>query len=109
MLRALRAREVSAVELLDLHLKRIERFNPALNAIVTPNYDQARQDARGDAFDPAAVRGLEASASDYLGWHGQREQYRAAYRAFFREWGVLLAPTTIVPAFPHTQGPINDR
>ena len=25
-------------------------------------------------------------------WLGQREQYRAAWRAFFREWDVLLAP-----------------
>src|SRR5581483_2169572 len=30
MLVALRRREVSAVELLDLHLRRIERYNPAL-------------------------------------------------------------------------------
>ena len=43
MLHALRARQVSALELLDLHLHRIERYNPRLNAIVTPNYDKARQ------------------------------------------------------------------
>ena len=65
--------------------------------------------ARGDAFDPAAARGLEASASEYFGWHGRREEYRAAYRAFFRDWDVLLAPTTIVPAFPHTREPRSDR
>lgn len=50
LLRALRERRISAVELLDLHLDRIARYNPALNAIVTPAYDQARQDAaRADA------------------------------------------------------------
>jgi amidase len=43
MLRALRTCQVSAVELLDLHLRRIERYNPQLNAVVTPNYDDARQ------------------------------------------------------------------
>ena len=42
MVAALRDREVSAVELLELHLRRIERHNPALNAIVTPDYDAAR-------------------------------------------------------------------
>ena len=46
MLRALRRREISAVELLELHLRRIERYNPQLSAIVTPNYDQARQVSR---------------------------------------------------------------
>ena len=45
MLHALRTRQVSAAELLDLHLRRIERYNPQLNAIVTPNYDSARQAA----------------------------------------------------------------
>ncbi len=55
MLHALRARQVSAVELLDLHLQRIERYNPQLNAIVTPNYDQARQVAA--QADAARARG----------------------------------------------------
>ena len=36
MLRALRARQISAVELLERHLRRIERFNPALNASSSP-------------------------------------------------------------------------
>ncbi len=60
-----------------------------------------RERAPDDEFAEARVRGLQASASDYLTWHGQRERYRAAYRAFFREWDVLLTPITLVPAFPH--------
>ena len=43
MLHALHTRQITAVELLELHLRRIERYNPQLNAIVIPNYDQARQ------------------------------------------------------------------
>ncbi|MHB8644163.1 MAG: hypothetical protein ACYDAR_00070, partial [Thermomicrobiales bacterium] len=39
MLAALRERQLSAVELLDLHLARIERYNPTLNAIVTLDAD----------------------------------------------------------------------
>ena len=45
MLAALRARRVSAVELLELHQKRIERHNPELNAIVEPDFERARREA----------------------------------------------------------------
>src|SRR6185437_7956591 len=50
MLAALKARQISATELLEQHLARIARHNPAINAIVTPNEEQARQQAaRADA------------------------------------------------------------
>lgn len=52
-------------------------------------------------FGEAQGRGFEASAADYIQWFGRREQYRAAYRAFFREWDVLLAPAFPTPAFRH--------
>src|SRR6266850_2490120 len=58
MLAALRARRVSAVELLDLHRGRIARHNPALNAIVEPDFDRARRDA--EAADARRVRGEDA-------------------------------------------------
>ncbi|HYB02070.1 MAG TPA: amidase family protein, partial [Ktedonobacteraceae bacterium] len=45
MLEALDKRQVSAVELLDLHLQRIDRYNPALNAIVTFDNEHAQQAA----------------------------------------------------------------
>jgi amidase len=56
---------------------------------------------QADEFAQAHRSGLLASLGDYFMWYGQREQYRAAYRAFFREWDVLLAPITLTPAFPH--------
>jgi amidase len=64
-----------------------------------------------DEFTDAKIRGLEASAADYLGWHGQRERLRAAYRAFFRDWDLVLAPITLVPAFPHypLESPTEER
>ena len=46
MLALLRDRQVSAEELLDLHLGRIAKYNPELNVIVTPDYERARQRAR---------------------------------------------------------------
>src|SRR5947209_8741894 len=59
MLHALRARAISASELLDLHLARIERFNPGLNAIVTHNADEACR--RAQAADSDRDRGEEAA------------------------------------------------
>jgi len=59
--------------------------------------------AQDDEFAQAQRRGLLASLGDYFTWYGQREQYRVAYRAFFREWDVLLAPITLTPAFPHVK------
>jgi amidase len=57
----------------------------------------------GDEFSLAAARGLEGSAGDYILWNGRREQYRAAWRAFFRDWDVLLAPAINVLAYPHIE------
>src|SRR2546422_5149194 len=60
---------------------------------------------RDDEWSVALQRGIESGAPDYIAWFGQREQYRAAWRAFFREWDVLLAPAFIVPAYPHWDKP----
>jgi amidase len=59
--------------------------------------------AAGDDFSLGAARGLEGTAGDYILWNGRREQYRAAWRAFFREWDVLLAPAINVLAYPHIE------
>jgi amidase len=42
-----RNREVSAEELLEEAIARTERLNPALNAVITPMYDLAREASRG--------------------------------------------------------------
>jgi amidase len=52
---AIRERRVSAVEVLEAHLARIARYNPALNAIVTLNQEGAR--ARAREADAALARG----------------------------------------------------
>src|SRR4030095_8458325 len=59
MLGALDARKVSAVELLEIHRRRIERHNPALNAIVEPDFERARGDA--EAADARRARGESAA------------------------------------------------
>jgi amidase len=65
--------------------------------------------ARGEEFHAADARGITASAADFLHWHEQRENYRAAWREFFRDYDVLLAPITLTPAFEHTTIPNADR
>jgi amidase len=60
---------------------------------------------RDDEWSRASQRGIESSAPDYLRWFGEREQYRAAWRALFREWDVLLMPAFPTPAYPHWDKP----
>jgi len=56
---ALRCRQLSSRELLELYLERIERLNPALNAVVTLDVDRARAAASVADEDAAHDR-----------WHG---------------------------------------
>jgi len=53
--RAIRGKEVSSRELLDEYLVRVERLNPAINAVVTLDADRARDAAA--AADEATARG----------------------------------------------------
>jgi amidase len=73
-----RARRVSARELLSAHLARIERVNPKLNAIVTLAAERAQADAakadeaqaRGDALGP--LHGLPIAHKDLVDTAGIR-------------------------------------
>ena len=51
----IRERRVGCLELLDHYLDRVERFNPAINAIVVSDFDRAR--ARAREADAALARG----------------------------------------------------
>ena len=53
--RRIRDKEVSATEVVDAHLKRIEEVNSTLNAVVQPAADRARAEAQ--AADAALARG----------------------------------------------------
>ena len=55
MLAALEAGRISARELVELHIERIERHNATINVVVTKNYDNARDTARD--VDEARARG----------------------------------------------------
>jgi amidase len=42
-----RRKEIKAIELVEIAIRRIEQLNPTLNAVVTPMYEQARAAASG--------------------------------------------------------------
>src|SRR5207253_6345637 len=64
-----------------------------------------RELARGDRWAAARAAAFSAGIQDWLGMHSRRERYRAAYRAFFRDWDILLAPITLRTAFAHIDMP----
>jgi amidase len=77
MLRTLRAREVSAVELVDMLIGRIERHEAKLNALVVRDFDRARAtarsaDARRAAGDDGPLLGVPITVKDNLNVAGLR-------------------------------------
>lgn len=68
-----------------------------------PRVDVLR--TRDDEWSRAQQAGIESGAPDYIRWFAQREVHRAGWRAFFREWDVLLAPAFFTPAYPHRETP----
>jgi len=83
----IRAREVSAVEVLEAHLDRIEHWNPVVNATVTLNTEQAR--ARAEAADAALARdevwgplhGVPFTVKDQFSTAGLRTTYALPHYA----------------------------
>lgn len=81
MAAAIRSGRLSARELMQAHLERIEAFNPQLNAIVTLHADQALEaaraadeaQARGEPLGP--LHGLPVVHKDLLATAGMRTTY----------------------------------
>jgi len=106
--------QVKAVqpEILGDHRKHYALYHTLLAAVTSARLsaeDRGRRlevmRTRDDEGMAAARRGIEGTASDYIVWHAQREQVRASWRQFFREWDVLLAPAWLGPAYPHEDRP----
>ena len=70
--------EASCIEVLDAHIERIEAVNPAVNAIVTTTFEQARETARSLDNDRArggALKGLPIAHKDLVPTRGIRTTY----------------------------------
>lgn len=127
MVAAVQARRISARELLELHLERIEQRNPEINAIVSLDADRAR--AGADAADRyqagggrlGALHGLPFAFKDTHATAGWRTTYGSPLRADHvpdedelvvervRRAGVVVIGKTNVPEFAagsHTFNPV---
>ena len=102
---------------LDNHREYHAFFRTLLAAVVGARMDAETRKQRvamfravGDDLSVAHARGFEGSAADFMLWHGRREQHRAAWRAFFRDWDILLSPAINVLAYPHIERawPVDD-
>ena len=71
--RLLAAGEISALEVLDAHIERIERHDGALNAVVTRCFEEARERASGHLAGPLA--GLPIAHKDLTATAGLRTTY----------------------------------
>ncbi|HEX4859745.1 MAG TPA: amidase family protein, partial [Rhizomicrobium sp.] len=106
-----RRKEVSAVELLDEAIARIERHNPKLNAVVYKAYDQARATAKGKLPDgpfkgvPFLIKdiGMEVAGwpmtdgSAFLRNYVSKEDSVLTGR--YRDAGMVLVGKTNTPEF----------
>jgi amidase len=127
MAAAVRAREISARELLDLHLDRIDATNPDVNAVVSLDVDRARDGAReaddrlarGDDVGP--LHGLPFAFKDTHEVAGWRTTFGSPLRADYvprrdeliveriRRAGAVVIGKTNVPewaAGSHTFNPV---
>jgi hypothetical protein len=75
--RRIGSKEVSPVELLEACIARIERINPAVNAVTATCYDRAREEAR--AAEKAALRGEPLGLQVISRFRGDRALLGAAH------------------------------
>jgi fatty acid amide hydrolase 2 len=127
--RALRAREISAREVVELCIARIEQVNPALNAVVGKRYAAARAeaidaDARLGKGDPAPLLGVPCTVKEFLSVRGmphtaglpsRREviaEVDATVVARLQEAGAIVLGVTNAPEgglWHETNNPVHGR
>ncbi len=79
-----------------------------------PMFEELKTRAMNTALDDQsdAARQLRAQTMDHRGWiqlNNMREHLRWAWRAFFDQYDVLLAPISATAAFPHDHSPMEAR
>jgi amidase len=125
--RAIRVREVSAREVLDEHLLRIDLWNPVVNAIVTRTTELAVEraaaidDALARGEEPGPLHGLPIAHKDLVDTAGIRTTYGSPIYADhvpddddpfvtrLRQAGTVLVGKTNTPEFgagSHTFNPV---
>ncbi|MGE5155909.1 MAG: amidase, partial [Betaproteobacteria bacterium] len=123
-----REREVTAVELVDAAIDRIERVNPRLNAVISRRYEDARAEAAAIDRDglpgsalagvPFLLKDLGATIAGTPQWEGSRAARGRVSTADtelgrrYRAAGLVILGKTNTPEFgnhstaePESQGP----
>ncbi|MEE3369328.1 MAG: amidase [Planctomycetota bacterium] len=97
LVQKIKAREISAVEVLQAHLEQIERVNPHVNAIVTLLPDRAEQAAQaideqlGRGEDPGPLCGLPVAHKDLVVTKGIRTTFGSPiYQDFIPDEDALI-------------------
>lgn len=112
--------KASPLELTEAAIRRIERANPAINAVVTEQFDRALRDARGPLPDgpfrgvPFLIKDLHASDAGVRMTQGSRllEHYVPDYDSElvtrFKRAGLVILGRTNTPEFgiPPTTEPV---
>lgn len=87
------------------HFSLYNRILGAMLGARTPADERARRLARLRTQDNEISRdmsiGMDASLADAFGWLSERERHRAAWRRFFEQVDVLVAPSFMRPAYEH--------
>lgn len=107
-----KSRQVSALDLVEAAIARIERLNPVVNAVIHQKFEQAREQARSGRWNPEAHFGgvpylikdlsdtkgfpLEFGSRLFAGNHAKRD-LGAVERA--REAGLIFLGKSITPEF----------
>ncbi|HFI0404968.1 TPA: amidase [Streptococcus suis] len=112
MARAVNQKQVSAKELVQETIDRIENLNPTLNAVVSKQYEQALQEAeRGDFQDkpfggvPLLLKDLGQNEAGQISTAGSRlfQNYRAGHTdklvQAFKDLGFIILGRTNTPEF----------
>lgn len=61
-----RSGSVTPLELVEAAISRIEALNPVLNAVITPLYDKAREQAKSPALPDGPFRGVPMVLKDFV-------------------------------------------
>ncbi|HHT7802741.1 TPA: amidase [Streptococcus suis] len=112
MAQAVNQKQVSAKELVQETIAKIEQFNPALNAVVSKQYEQALQEAETGNFQdkpfggvPFLLKDLGQNEAGHLSTAGSRlfENYRAGHTdklvQAFKDLGFIILGRTNTPEF----------
>src|SRR6266849_8120036 len=91
-----RRREGTPRELVDAAIARIEKLNPALNAVITPLFDKARAQASSSTLPDGPFCGVPFLLKD-LGCHSSGDPYHEGMR-FLRDVGWVEKDDTYTAA-----------